>query len=67
MCYLISETKTDSCFPSALFHMGDYATPYRLDDGVGTMLYIKEDIPPTLVISDLSMEKIVLFASLKAL
>ena len=57
---IISETKTDFCFPSALLHMGDYATPYRLGwnaNGVGTILYIKEDIPPTLVISDLSMEE----------
>ena len=56
---MISETKTDCSFPSAQFHQGGYATQYRLDrneNGVGTILYIKEDIPPTLVISNLSIE-----------
>ena len=56
---MISETKTDCSFPSAQFHQGGYATQYRLDrneNGVGTILYIKEDIPSTLVISNLSIE-----------
>ena len=41
--FLISETKTDSSFPSVQFHLG-YETPYRLDrntNGGGILLYIR--------------------------
>ena len=43
---LISETKTDSSFPSVQFHLEGYATPYRLDtnaNGGGIQLYTRED------------------------
>ena len=56
---LISETKIDSSFPSAQFHLEGYATPYRLDrnaNGGGILLYIREDIPSKLLNTDLSIE-----------
>ena len=43
---LISETKIDSSFPSAQFHLEGYATPCRLDrnaNGGDILLYIRED------------------------
>ena len=52
---LISETKVDSSFPTAQFQIEGYAT-YRLDrntNGGGILLYIREDIPSTLLNSDL--------------
>ena len=56
---LISETKIDSSFTSAQFHLEGYATPYRLDrnaNGGGILLYIREDIPSKLLNTDLSIE-----------
>ena len=56
---LISETKIDSSFPSAQFHLEGYATPYRLGrnaNGGGILLYIREDIPSKLLNTDLSIE-----------
>ena len=56
---LISETKIDSSFPSAQFHLEGHATPYRLDrnaNGGGILLYIREDIPSKLLNTDLSIE-----------
>ena len=44
---MITETKLDSSFPSAQFHLHGYTTPYRLDrngNGGGFLLYIREDI-----------------------
>ena len=55
---LISETKIDSSFPAALFQIEGYKT-YRLDryaNGGGILLYIWEDIPSTLLNSDMSIE-----------
>ena len=55
---LISETKTDSSFPTAQFQTEGY-TAYRLDrnaKGVGILLYIQEDIPSTLLNFDMSIE-----------
>ena len=56
---LISETKIDSSFPSFQFHLEGYVTSYRFDrnanDG-GILLYIRENISSTLLISDLSIE-----------
>ena len=45
---LVTETKLDSSFPSAQFHMHGYTTPYCLDrnaNGGGLLLYVREDIP----------------------
>ena len=56
---LISETKTDYSIPLVQLHLKCYANPYRLDknaNGCGILLYKKEDIPPTLLSSDLSTE-----------
>ena len=55
---LISETKTDSSFPTAQFQIEGYTT-YRLDrnaNGVGILLYIQEDIPSALLNFDMSIE-----------
>ena len=55
---LISETKIDSSFPTAQFQIEGY-TNYRLDrntNGGGILLYIREDIPFTLLNSDMSIE-----------
>lgn len=57
---MISETKMDSSFLFTQFHLEVYATQYRLEKKnahVGViLLYIRKDIPPMLVISDLSIE-----------
>ena len=55
---LISKTKTDSSFPPAQFQIEGYTT-YRLDGnaiGGGILLYIRKDIPSTLLNSDMSIE-----------
>ena len=55
---LISETKIDSSFPTAQFQIEGYTT-YRLDrntNGGGILLYIREDIPSTLLNSAMSIE-----------
>ena len=55
---LISETKIDSLFPTAHFQIKSYTT-YRLDrnaNGGGILLYIREDLPSTLLNSDMSIE-----------
>ena len=46
---LISETQTDSSFPTAQFKIEGYTT-FRLDrnsNGGGILLYVREDIPAT--------------------
>ena len=53
---MISDTKTDSFFPSAQFYLKGYATPYRLDrntNGGDRLLHEREEIPSTLAITDL--------------
>ena len=55
---LISEIKIDFSFPTAHFQIEGYTT-YRLDrnaNGGGILLYIREDIPSTLLNSDMSIE-----------
>ena len=55
---LISETKIDSSFLTAQFQIEGYTT-YRLDrdtNGGGIFLFIREDIPSTLMNSDMSIE-----------
>ena len=55
---LISETKIDSSFPTAQFQIEGY-TAYRLDrnaNGGGILLYIRENMPSTLLNSDISIE-----------
>ena len=51
---LVSETKIDSSFPTAQFHIQGYTT-YRHDRneyGGGLLLYVREDIPSTLLKTD---------------
>ena len=55
---LISETKIDSSFPTAQFKIEGYTT-YRLDrnsNGGSILLYIREDIPSTLLNTELLIE-----------
>ena len=45
---LVTETKLDSSFPSAQFHMHGCTAPYHLDrnaNGGGLLSYVREDIP----------------------
>ena len=55
---LISETKIDSSFPTAQFHIDGFTT-YRRDrnlNGGGIILYIRGDIRSTLLNTDTSVE-----------
>ena len=55
---LISETKTDSSFPSAQFKIEGYTT-YRSDrnsNGGGILLYVAKDISSTLLNTELFIE-----------
>ena len=56
---MLSETKIGSSFLTAQFHIEGYTTPYRLDRdiyGGGMLLYIREDIPSSLLNSDVSID-----------
>ena len=49
----------DSSFPKAQFYIEEYATPFRLDrdiNGGGLLLYIRENIPASLLNSDLLID-----------
>ena len=49
---MISETKLDNTFPYALYHLKDFSNPYRLDrncHGGGILVYVRDNIPSTLV------------------
>ena len=55
---LISETKTDSSFPTAQFYIDGFTT-YRRDRNInngGIILYIRDHIPSTLLNTDTSVE-----------
>ena len=55
---LISETKIDSSFPTAQFNMNGFTT-YRRDrniNGGGIVLYVREDIPSSLLKIDTSIK-----------
>ena len=57
--FLISEIKTDSSFAVVQFHIEGYIIPYRLDryiNGGGFLLYIREDIPSSLINFDVTIE-----------
>ena len=59
---LISETKIDSSFPTAQFHIDGYAI-YRRNrnkNGGGLLLYIRDDVPSTLLKIDPNFEAFVL-------
>ena len=56
---LTSETKIDTLFPTAQFHIEGF-TIYRCDrdaNGGGLLLYVREDIPSTLLNIDCSIER----------
>ena len=55
---LVSETKIDSSFPNTQFYIIGYTT-YRLDrnlNGGGLLLYVKDDIPSSMLNLNLSIE-----------
>ena len=55
---LISETKIDSSFPTVQFHIDGY-TIHRRDrneNGGGLLLYVREDVPSTLLKTDSEIE-----------
>ena len=55
---LISETKTDFSFSTAQYEIDGYTT-YKLDrntNGGGVFLYVKEDVPSTLLSTELFIE-----------
>ena len=57
---LISETKIDPPFPTTQFQIEGHTT-HRLDrnvNGGGILLYIREDIPSTLLNSDMFVKSI---------
>ena len=59
--FLISEIKTDSSFAVVQFHIEGYTIPYRLDryiNGGGFFLYIREDIPSSLINFDVTIEDV---------
>ena len=50
---MIPETKIDASFPIGRFLLNGYSTPFRLDrnaHGGGIPLYVREDIPPKLLL-----------------
>ena len=52
---MVSETKMDNSFPVGNFVTDAFSTPYRLDrnsNGVGAMLYVREDILSKLLATD---------------
>ena len=52
---MIYETKLDSSFVESQILIPDYTSPYRLDrnyHGGGIMLYVREDIPSKLLLTD---------------
>ena len=49
---MISETRLDSTFPHALYHLWKFSDPYSLDrnsHGGGILVYIRDNIPSNLV------------------
>lgn len=55
----ISETKIDFIFASTKLHLSSYTIPCRLKriaNNCGILLYLRESIPLTLLISDLSIK-----------
>ena len=55
---MISETKIDSSFPTAQFYIDGFTT-YRRDRNINggcILLYIKDDIPSTLLNTEISVE-----------
>ena len=58
---LICETKLDSSFPKAQFHIQGFGEPYRFDrngKGGGILLYIHDDIPSKPIESKMTIESL---------
>ena len=56
---LISETKLDPSFPAGQFYIHGFSEPYRFDrnsSGGGIPLYIREDIPSKLILTNMTIE-----------
>ena len=53
---MVSETKLDGSFPQSQFLIETFYSPFRFDrnkNGVGIILYVREDIPVKLRSHDL--------------
>ena len=60
---LVSKTKIDDNFPIGIFLIDGFSTPYRLDrnsNGSGLMLFVREDIPSSLVEAEANQLKVVI-------
>ena len=56
---MISEAKLDLSFSNGQFHIHGFFESYRLDrngKGGGILLYIREDIPPKLILTKMTVE-----------
>ena len=56
---MISEAKLDPSFSNGQFHIHGFFESYRLDrngKGGGILLYIREDIPPKLILTKMTVE-----------
>ena len=56
---MISETKLDPSFPNGHFHIHGFSEPYRFDrngNGGEILLYIHEDIPSKLILTQMTIE-----------
>ena len=52
---MISKTKVENSFPNGQFFLDGFGTPFRLDrnrNGVGIMLFIRNNIPAKVVSTD---------------
>ena len=52
---MVSEIKIDNSFPVGNFLIDGFSTPYRFDsdnNGGGIILYVREDIPSNLLVTD---------------
>ena len=65
--FMISETKIGNSYPSEQFMLNGFSKPYRLDrtdHGGGLLLYVRQDIPSSLVKSEESYEAIFVEATI---
>ena len=54
---MVSENKLDESFPQGQFKISGFGRPFRLDrnsNGVGIMLFVREEIPAKLIFTEVS-------------
>ena len=65
---MISETKLDLFFPNRQFQIHGYSEPYRFDrngNGGGILVFMRYDIPPKLIESQVKIEGFFIELNLK--